>query len=92
MKNINPEKLQDIVTFRPKGTKVIVEVQLQKDTVQLSQKQMAELFDKDVRTINEHIVNIFKEKELSKISVIRNFRITASDGKAIKRFVIIQTS
>ena len=61
-----------------------VEVRLEKDTVWLTQKQMAELFDKDVRTINEHILNIFKTKELSKISVIRNFRITASDGKSYK--------
>jgi death-on-curing family protein len=42
---------------------------------------MADLFVKDVRTINEHIVNIFKEKELKKESVIRKFRITAADGK-----------
>jgi Virulence protein len=42
---------------------------------------MAELFQKDVRTINEHIKNIFAEGELVPESVIRNFRITASDGK-----------
>ncbi len=42
---------------------------------------MAELFDKDVRTVNEHIRNIFKEGELAENSVIRKFRITASDGK-----------
>ena len=42
---------------------------------------MAELFDKNIRTVNEHINNIFKEGELDKSSVIRNFRITASDGK-----------
>ncbi len=58
-----------------------VEVRLDKETVWLTQKQMADLFVKDVRTINEHIVNIFKEKELKKESVIRKFRITAADGK-----------
>ncbi|HOK05015.1 MAG TPA: virulence protein RhuM/Fic/DOC family protein [Bacteroidales bacterium] len=58
-----------------------IEVRLEDETVWLSQKQMAELFDKDVRTINEHIKNIFKEGELDAHSVIRNFRITASDGK-----------
>ena len=42
---------------------------------------MAELFGKNVRTISEHIRNIFKEKELDDSSVIRNFRITARDGK-----------
>jgi hypothetical protein len=47
----------------------------------LTQKQLADLFEKDVRTINEHIQNIFEEKELSPASVIRKFRITATDGK-----------
>jgi hypothetical protein len=55
---------------------------LEQETVWLSQKQIADLFIKDIRTINEHIQNIFKEKELKKNSVIRNFRITAADGKS----------
>ncbi|MBU1160215.1 hypothetical protein KJ978_03045 [Patescibacteria group bacterium] len=38
-----------------------IEVRIKDDTVWLSQKQMAELFDKDVRTINEHIKNVFFE-------------------------------
>jgi prophage maintenance system killer protein len=59
-----------------------LEVKLEGETVWLTQKQMAQLFDKDLRTINEHIRNVFKEKELEEKSVIRNFRITASDGKA----------
>ena len=81
MENKNLDKRQDMIIFRPKGTKMTVEVQLQNETVWLSQKQMAELFDKDVRTVNEHIINIFKEKELNRASVIRKFRITAFDGK-----------
>lgn len=36
----------------------------------------------DVRTINKHIRNIFSEGELQEDLVIRNFRITAADGKA----------
>ena len=58
-----------------------LEVRLEQDTVWLTQKQMAELFDKDVRTINEHIKNVFNEGELLSEAVIRKFRITASDGK-----------
>jgi len=42
---------------------------------------IAELFDVDVRTINEHLKNILLEQELDENSVIRNFRITANDGK-----------
>ena len=51
------------------------------ETIWLSQKQMSKLFDKSTKTISEHINNIFKEGELDKNSVIRNFRITAEDGK-----------
>ena len=47
----------------------------------LTQKMMVELYDVNVRTINEHLVNIFSDRELDENSVIRNFRITASDGK-----------
>lgn len=47
----------------------------------MTQKLIAELFDVDVRTVNEHLKNIFFEQELAENSVIRNFRITATDGK-----------
>lgn len=59
-----------------------IDVKLEGETVWLSQKQMAKLFEKDVRTVNEHIKNIFKEQELKKKPVIRKFRITAEDGKS----------
>ena len=42
---------------------------------------MATLYDVDVRTVNYHLKKIFSARELEEISVIRNFRITASDGK-----------
>jgi len=53
----------------------------EQETFWLSQKKMAELFGVDVRTVNEHLQNVFKTNELDKDSVIRNFRITAADGK-----------
>ena len=59
-----------------------LEVLLENETVWLSQKQMSDLFDKGLPTINEHIKNVFKEGELEEISVIRKFRITAQDGKS----------
>lgn len=57
------------------------EVQMTGETVWLSQKKMAELFEVGVPTVNEHIRNIFATNELEESSVIRNFRITAKDGK-----------
>ena len=73
-------KKGEILLYKTKeGPKI--DVRLEDETVWLTHKQMSALFTKDVRTINEHIKNIFKEGELSENSVIRNFRITASDGK-----------
>ncbi len=51
------------------------------EDVWLSQKMMAVLYGVNVRTVNEHLKKIFADSELQENSVIRNFRITASDGK-----------
>ena len=51
------------------------------EDVWLSQKMMAALYDVDVRTINYHLLKVFKDSELEENSVIRKFRITAADGK-----------
>ena len=75
------EENNKIIIYNTEDGHTKVDVRLIDETVWLSQSQMAELFDKDVRTINEHIKNIFIEGELAEVSVIRNFRITASDGK-----------
>lgn len=63
-----------------------LEVRLEEETVWLTQKQMAGLFDKDVRTISEHIGNIYKEGELEKKGTVRNFRIVQKEGsRAVER-------
>lgn len=51
------------------------------EDVWLSQRMMGELYGVNVRTVNEHLKNIFADGELQADSVIRNFRITAADGK-----------
>ncbi len=51
------------------------------ENVWLSQKMMALLYDVEVNTINYHLKKVFADSELQEISVIRNFRITAGDGK-----------
>jgi hypothetical protein len=52
------------------------------ENIWLSQKMIALLYSVNVRTVNEHLKNIFTDRELEEDSVIRNFRITASDGKS----------
>jgi prophage maintenance system killer protein len=71
-----------IVIYKASDGKTQLDVKLEEETVWLTQKQMSSLFDKNVRTINEHIKNIFIEGELAEDSVIRNFRIPAADGKS----------
>ena len=72
----------ELILYQTEDNRTRIEVRLENETVWLTQKLMAELFQKDVRTVNEHIQNIFEEGELSPDSVIRKFRITAADGKA----------
>ena len=51
------------------------------EDVWLSQKMIGQLYDVNVRTVNEHLKKIFADSELHEDSVIRKFRITATDGK-----------
>jgi hypothetical protein len=77
-------EFNDILLYTDANGKVKIEVIYEDDTFWLSQKKMAELFDVTIPTINEHLQNIFKSKELDEISVIRKFLITAADGKNYK--------
>ncbi|MFA6191121.1 MAG: virulence RhuM family protein [Sulfurimonas sp.] len=58
-----------------------IEVKVSDETVWLTQKLIAKLFDVQIATINEHLKNIFNTHELEENSVIRKFLITANDGK-----------
>jgi hypothetical protein len=58
-----------------------IEVRVAEETVWLTQKLMAVLFEVDVRTVSEHFANIFQSGELKDDSVVRKFRNTAADGK-----------
>lgn len=80
MKN-NKQDNNQIIIYEGDEGQPKLEVQIENETVWLTQKLMAELFEVDVRTVNEHLQNIFKTEELEPNSVIRNFRITATDGK-----------
>lgn len=57
-----------------------VEVRYEDGTIWLTQKLMAQLFDVDVRTVNEHLKTIFSSGELSPEATIRNFRIVRQEG------------
>ena len=78
---MSDEPQSSIVLYQTEDGRTRIQCRFENETIWLTQKLMAELFKKDVRTINEHIRNIFAEGELAENSVIRNFRITAADGK-----------
>ncbi|HNW81622.1 MAG TPA: virulence protein RhuM/Fic/DOC family protein [bacterium] len=71
----------NIILYTTEDGNTAVDVMLENDTVWLTQKQMSELFDKNRKTITEHINNVFKEGELDKNSVCRKFQHTAEDYK-----------
>jgi hypothetical protein len=79
--NQGPIEGEIILYTTPEG-QARVEVFFQNETFWLTQKQMAELFDVDVRTISEHIQTIFQTGELLQESAFRKIRNTALDGKS----------
>ena len=76
MKNSTAEFL----IFTSQSGSETIEVRVEDETVWLSQKLMAELFEADVKTINEHLKNIYASGELKEDSTIRNFRIVQNEG------------
>ena len=71
----------EMILYQTEDGKTKVEVRLQDETVWLNQKLMAELFQTSVPNINMHIWYIFEEEELASDSVVKDFLITAADGK-----------
>ncbi len=77
-----------VILYKLADNSLELQVQLEYETVWLSQKQMANLFEIDVRTINEHLKNIFQTEELNESSTIRNFRIVQIEGtREVKRSI-----
>lgn len=71
----------DFLMFALDGSEQGIQVYVQDETVWLTQKAMAALFDCSVANINMHLKGIFTDGELTECSVIKDFLITASDGK-----------
>ena len=80
-KKEQPPAKSELIFYQTADGKTKVEARLQDDTVWLTQKLMAELFQTSIPNINMHINHIFEEGELAADSVIKDFLITAADGK-----------
>ena len=70
----------EIILYRTKEYDISIAVLFENETVWLTQKQMGLLFEKDRRTIGDHIKNVFKEGELEEKVVCRKFRHTTQHG------------
>ena len=73
-----------IIIYNSKDGEAKLDVRLENETVWLSQKQMAGMFDCSADNIGLHLKNIFKEVELNENSVTEEYSVTASDGKIYK--------
>ncbi|PWV73821.1 virulence RhuM family protein [Halomonas sp. A11-A] len=77
---MNTSSQAPIVIYQEADQQVEVRLDVEQDTVWLTQRQMAVLFGKDVRTVNEHLLNVYSEGELERDSTIRKFRIVRQEG------------
>lgn len=80
-KDVIQSPVGEFIMFSSGDGRVRVECRFESDTIWLSQAAMADLYGKDVRTINEHLMNIFSEGEIDQHSTIRKFRIVRQEGK-----------
>lgn len=79
-KTKNSQPKPQIAIFQPLGDGQKIRVRIENENVWLTQKLIAELFEVDVRTVNEHLANIYDEQELDENSTIRNFRIVQKEA------------
>ena len=83
-----PSPQSSIILYQTEDGRTRIQCRFENETIWLTQAQIADLFQKDVRTINEHLLNIFEEGELSREATIRKFRIVRLEGaREVKREV-----
>ena len=70
----------DVVLYKTEDGKLLLEVQLDRETVWLNQRQISELFDKNADTIGLHIRNIYKETELSRLGTTEKSSVVQNEG------------
>lgn len=66
--------------YQTEDERTRIECRFDDETIWLTQTLIAELFQKDVRTINEHLVNVYDDGELDREATIRRFRIVRTQG------------
>ena len=70
----------NIIIYQTKDGQTLIDVRLENETVWINRQQMAELFDRDVKTIGKHITNALKE-ELKEIPTVAKFATVQQEGE-----------
>lgn len=84
----DPPARGELLLYETEDGRARVECRFEDDTIWLSQALIAELFQKDVRTISEHLKNIYHECELSEKATIRSFRLVRHEGmRSVERTI-----
>jgi hypothetical protein len=78
---MEPTPASDLILYQTEDGKTRIQCRFEDESIWLRQAQIAELYQKDVKTINEHLLNIYEDKELDEDSTIRKFRIVRLEGK-----------
>jgi hypothetical protein len=76
-----PSPPSDLILYQTEDGKTRIQCRFKDESLWLTQAQIADLFQKDVKTINEHLLNVYQDKELEEDSTIRKFRIVRIEGK-----------
>ena len=70
----------EFLTFELQSKQDSIEVRYEDEIIWLSQKMMSMLFDVSIKTINEHLQNIYESGELEKEETVRKFRMVQIEG------------
>ena len=70
----------EFLIFETQSKDTSIEVRYEDKTLWLTQKMMAQLFEVEVSTLNEHLTNLYTSNELSEGATVRNFRIVQTEG------------
>ncbi len=81
MQNFGQSEHGEVVIYQSSDGQARLDVHLAEETAWLTQAQMVELFEKTKQNISLHLLNIFKERELSEKAVVKEYLTTAADGK-----------
>jgi len=76
----NAPPQSSLILYQTEDGRTRIQCRFENETIWLTQALLADRFQKDVRTINEHLVNIFEEGGLSREATIRKFRIVRLEG------------